>query len=140
MVDIEDIYDGLAEDEGESKPAAPVRHYGPTIQRMEQFRKALPEHNYNITATCKAIGLTPSAYYKWLDKDPEFREYIDTQRRQVFDYAFDLAKLGMMGDLDLEARDRIHIALQLLRLQKMSEVNITRSKDGDIEGINIKFV
>ena len=155
MTDIDDIYEGLDEPTkpkrsekqrandlvlNSTRPEKFEENYGPTAARKKAFLEALPGNNWCIAETARSIGLTPSAYYKWIKKDPEFRELIESQRRMVFDYAFDLAKIGMMGDLDLDARDRVHIALQLLRLQKASDVNLKRNDEGNITEINITII
>lgn len=164
---IESIYEGLNEDEpkkpkgnngrngdaprsekqkandnklNSTRPAKFEEHYLPTQARMTAFLDALPANNWCIAATARQVGMTPSAYYKWIQKDPEFRELVESQRKMVFEYAFDLARLGMMGDLGLDARDRIQIALQLLRLNKVVDANVEKNGEGDTTSITITFV
>lgn len=90
-----------------TRPAKFETNYLPTASRKQEFLAALPGNNWCIAETARSLGITASAYYKWIKKDPEFREYIQDQRKMVFEYAFDLARLGMVGELGLDARDRV---------------------------------
>lgn len=123
-----------------TRPKKFEENYGPTAARKKLFLESLPANNWCIAETARSIGIVPSCYYKWVQKDPEFREVIESQRKMVFEYAFDLARIGMMGDLGLDARDRVQIALQLLRLNKSVEVNQKRNDDGDVTEINITII
>lgn len=135
-----DIYGHLDDEPNEKK----VNHYAPTIWRMGEFVKLLPECGYNIRATCRSLGITPSAYYRWLKSDPEFAEFITSMRNDAllggFEYVREVAE-GLHNDERPDIRrDRLQAAIALIRLEKMSSVNISTNDQGNITGFEITFV
>ena len=131
-----DIY-GHLEDDEEKKP---LKRYAPTVHKQDEFIRRYSENGFSIRATCAAMGLTTSAYYHWLKRDPEFAQ-------RMFDYQLDLAseseavvRAGVYGNLDIDDYKKVDIALGVLRLMKQTSINVTTNKEGGIDGININFI
>ena len=41
----------------------------------------------NITASCKEVGIDRSLYYKWLERDPKFKQAVDDLSEMSVDFA-----------------------------------------------------
>lgn len=41
----------------------------------------------NITASCEAVDINRCTYYKWINKDPKFKEEIDNLAEMSIDFA-----------------------------------------------------
>lgn len=48
-----------------------------TEERKKAFMAALGEHAGSVAESCRAIGISRNAYYKWRKKDPEFAGQCD---------------------------------------------------------------
>lgn len=55
-------------------------------KRQRLFVKAFSE-NYacNVSATCKAIGISRRMYYRWLDEHPDFKDAVEDARESLID-------------------------------------------------------
>lgn len=49
----------------------------------------------NITISCKEVGIDRSTYYKWLEKDPKFRQAVDDLAQTSIDFAESMLKKNM---------------------------------------------
>lgn len=51
------------------------------------FVEAMHNNLGNVTASCKAIGISRRTYYNWIEDDPEFKEDIDAVAEELLDMA-----------------------------------------------------
>jgi hypothetical protein len=58
-----------------------------TKQNKEKFLFAYLNNLGDITATCKAVGINRWTYYKWLQKDEQFKKDIKEQDEVNLDFA-----------------------------------------------------
>lgn len=67
-----------------------------TREAKKQFLEKLPKNFFNITKTCKEVGIARATYYKWINRDKQFREkliqlqewILDDLEAMVFEKAF----------------------------------------------------
>jgi hypothetical protein len=56
-------------------------------QNKERFLIAYLNNLGDISATCKAVGINRWTYYKWLQKDEQFKKNIEEQNEINLDFA-----------------------------------------------------
>lgn len=57
-------------------------------RKQKLFIQALTtQYACNVSATCKAIGLSRRMYYRWIDECPDFKEAIEDAREALVDLA-----------------------------------------------------
>lgn len=54
--------------------------------RQNQFIELYKKKIFNVTAACKALGISRIAYYKWL-KEKKFAQKIQDAREELIDFA-----------------------------------------------------
>ena len=52
---------------------------------QERFLKAYPKKLFNVSATCRAVGIHRSTYYDWLDKSDTFRCFAHDVKEELYD-------------------------------------------------------
>lgn len=74
-----------------------------TDRKKEQFCEQLPLKNFHVAKTCKAIGISRSTYYLWLEKDSDFEEQIEHLREQDLDDSEETLRILRRGIPELDA-------------------------------------
>jgi hypothetical protein len=65
-----------------------------------------------------AAGATWAQFKQWKHRDPEFRDAVTTHRQMMFEKSLDLVQAGINGELGLDVKDQLALAIQFLRLSK----------------------
>jgi hypothetical protein len=70
--------------------------------RQTLFIYSLLTNNFNIATSCAMIGISRTAYHKWVDNDPEFAEMLQEVWSAYKDH-FRSALIGAVEDGDIQA-------------------------------------
>ncbi len=57
----------------------------PTTHPLQRAFLAAFRETGNVRLTCKAAGVGRSSHYRWLEKDPEYREAFDVAKEDAAD-------------------------------------------------------
>ena len=57
------------------------------MKNREKFLEVFEANAGNVSAACKAVGITRKTYYNWRDADDEFREAADDILESEIDFA-----------------------------------------------------
>lgn len=61
--------------------------------RQQMFVKQFPLNNWNISKTCKDVGIDRASYYLWINNSPAFKKAIEEEKESIIDqYEEDLKK------------------------------------------------
>ena len=52
---------------------------------QERFLNVYPKKLFNVSATCRAIGIHRGTFYKWCDKSDTFRQFSQDVKVELFD-------------------------------------------------------
>lgn len=64
----------------------------------KQFVMEFPQNKFNISKTCKVVGISRLTYYDWLRDDPAFALAIEEQKQSIIDqYEQDLMEQSHLG-------------------------------------------
>lgn len=56
-----------------------------TAQKKRKFLKAYSTRLCNVTTACQVVGISRTAYYKWVNKDNAFKKAIEVANEEFFD-------------------------------------------------------
>ena len=67
--------------------------------KKERFLRVLAKKALNISEACRAVGIGRATFYRWLKKDPRFKEAYEELREALVDFAeAQLIKKMLEGD------------------------------------------
>lgn len=113
-----------------------------TETKMLDFLRHYEQNGYQIMAACRSAGITYSAFDHWRQRYPDFKAAFDGFRENVIHQAYGIVSLGLSGRLDITDLEKAQLAVQVIRTMKQggTEVHVTKSEEGRVEGISIRFV
>lgn len=104
--------------------------------KKEAFLEAYIASFGNITESCKAVDISRTCYYKWMESDPEFKAQIDNaEPNEVF---VDFAETALMKRIKAEDTTAIIFALKT-KGKKRGYVERTELSGPDGEPITLAF-
>lgn len=110
----------------------------------ELFLIALSDNGGFVGPALDKAGATWGQFKMWKSRDTEFREAIAVMRQAMFEKSLDLVQAGINGELDIDVRDQLALAMQFLRLSKdLSRAEAkedARALIGGVQEINITIV
>lgn len=68
-----------------------------TKKRKEDAIEAYKVNRYNISKTCKAIGMGRTAFYDWIKTDPDFAQAIEDAKESLIDDVEDILLKKIRG-------------------------------------------
>lgn len=84
----------------------------------ENFLTALAANGGFVGPALDASGVTWDQFRQWKHRDPDFKDAVTTMRQAMFEKSLDLVQAGINGELGLDVKDQLAIAIQFLRLSK----------------------
>ena len=70
-----------------------------TKEKKEEFLEAFVKNNFNLTVTCREVGVTPTSFYNAVMYDAKFKEELDLYKK-VAKMLIDNALLRGVNDED----------------------------------------
>ncbi len=68
-----------------------------TKKRKEDAIEAYKVNRYNISKTCKSIGMGRTAFYDWIKNDPDFAQAIEDAKESLIDEVEDILLKKIRG-------------------------------------------